>query len=80
MNGWDGSNDGIILGGAGAVFACYTSATDFGYSHDGVSYSGKAHGVLTGLHHVVITRDNTAITWYVDGAPSAPIRSRTIPR
>jgi len=55
MNGWDGSNDGVLVG-------TYINST--GLYHDSGVWT---HGGLTGVHHIVLTRSGTSATVYKDG-------------
>lgn len=68
FNGWDGSNDGVIIGGAAEFYGCYTNTTHFYYSAGSGNNQIAPHGFLINSHHVVITRNGTTLTWYVDGA------------
>ena len=69
INGWAGSNDGIVLGGATTGnYAGYIDATDIYYSAGTGNFCNRTHGGLTGSHHIALVRDGTtSVTFYKDG-------------
>ena len=77
MNGWNGTNDGVVIGGVTDVFAAYLDgSTTIYYTTGPTNTVTKAHGGLTGAHHVAVVRNGTTVTWYKDGVS---LGSSTLP-
>jgi hypothetical protein len=66
VNGWGGSLDGKTLTGTNC-YATYQTSTNMWHAAGGNLAAAGAHGGLTGSHHVVVTRDGTAVRFYKDG-------------
>ena len=70
MSGWDGSDDGILIGGKAGDYVFYLDSTDIYHSGEN-NYVSAAHGggLTVGWHHLVVTRASTIVTFYKDGVP-----------
>jgi len=77
VNGWNGSNDGLSLGGPSENYATYfDSSTQIYHSSGASNFVNAPHGGLTGSHHIVVTRTGLTVTFYKDGVLLA---TRTLP-
>lgn len=71
IRGWDGSDDGIALGGGTGTYAAYIDATDI-YHSAASNFVSVPHGggMSDGAwHHLAIVRENANIQFYKDGSP-----------
>jgi len=71
IKGWDGSNDGVVIGGAAGHYAFYLDATTI-YHSASSSFTSVAHGggLSDGAwHHLAVTRNAGNMQFYKDGVP-----------
>lgn len=77
LRGWNGSTDGIVIGGAAGMYVAYLDATDIYHSSQS-HFVTVAHG--GGLsdgnwHHLAVVRAEGDIQFYKDGRPLGALQT-----
>jgi hypothetical protein len=68
IRGWDGSNDGVVIGGAAGKYVAYLDATDWYYSATNFVSIAHGGGLSDGAwHHLALVRDGVNVWFYKDG-------------
>lgn len=70
FKGWDGSDDGVVVGGNTGYYATYLDGTDWYYSAASAFVTVPHGGGLADgdWHHLVVSRNIDEVTFYKDGA------------